>query len=511
MCQTCSLHNGHHDHDHHHHHSHSHAHELEAFPPEVGDADFQETAVDYTEALLEEFTGTLIRLPPGGLGGRPFDPDPPDPIGKWGPEPPGTPGGVITWSIVGAGLEPLGGAPGLTLAPDEAYDFDIEPILQNVFAQWSSVADIEFDQVPDDGSPLTVQADGAADIRIAIADTQSIGALGYAFFPQVGDIVMDDDLESAVPNFEAESAEELFFAVVLHEVGHSLGLPHSNVFTAVMAPGNFLTPTSLQPDDVNRIQALYGAQDETITVPGVDLPGRFAPQLLANPTEFVGNELPNEFVADAGDDTLHGEDGNDTLDGGAGNDLLVGGRGLDRIEGNLGLDTAAFGGGYAPNRLSFTQDAILVRGGDNRVDTVTGVERFAFDNGVLAFDLPGSELGFVYRLYTAAFGREADSGVLFWQDALWGGLTRLDVAEAFVESAEFEQLYGAPDDAGYIDALYLNVFGRAADDGGREFWLTAFAEGTNRAEMLANFTESDENIALTEDALAAGVFFDSIV
>ena len=49
----------------------------------------------------------------------------------------------------------------------------------------------------------------------------------------------------------------------MHELGHNLGLQHSNVKGAVMSaihpvrsPGFVL---KLQPDDVRRIQAMYGA------------------------------------------------------------------------------------------------------------------------------------------------------------------------------------------------------------------------------------------------------------
>ncbi|GMG81425.1 hypothetical protein LNKW23_06380 [Paralimibaculum aggregatum] len=459
---------------------------------------------------IATFSGTLVRLPPGGFGERPLDEEPEPPIGKWGDDAPGTPGGTVSWSIAGGGLAVPGLAEGqFTIDPDAAYDFELEPILENVFAQWSSVADIEFEQVEDDGAPLT--GPSSADIRISLADTQVIGALGYAYFPQVGEVVMDANLEDVVDDYEAETAGELFFAIVLHEVGHALGLEHTDVFTAVMAAGNFLTPTELQPDDINNIQAIYGAQDDDIEVPPIDPSLTPEPQLFAAPVELVGNSEANALTADNGDDTLRGGQGNDTLDGGAGNDLIEGGGGNDLMEGNAGLDTALFSGNYGPSRLAFTDDGLLVRGDDSRLDTLNGIERLAFDNGILALDLPGSELGYVYRLYTAAFGREADAGLLYWQEALSEGMTRLDLAEAFVMSDEFGDRYGVPDDEDFIDALYLNVLGREAEDKGHDFWLDAFAEGTSRAEMLVYFTESGENVAAAAAELENGLFFEGAV
>ena len=53
------------------------------------------------------------------------------------------------------------------------------------------------------------------------------------------------------------------FQTLMHEIGHNLGLDHSNVRGSVMWPRIIRRPPDfvlkLQPDDVRRIQALYGA------------------------------------------------------------------------------------------------------------------------------------------------------------------------------------------------------------------------------------------------------------
>ena len=53
------------------------------------------------------------------------------------------------------------------------------------------------------------------------------------------------------------------FQTLMHEIGHNLGLDHSNVRGSVMWPRIIRRPPDfvlkLQPDDIRRIQALYGA------------------------------------------------------------------------------------------------------------------------------------------------------------------------------------------------------------------------------------------------------------
>ena len=84
------------------------------------------------------------------------------------------------------------------------------------------------------------------------------GTLAHAFFPIYGGDVHFDDDENWTDNFQSGTN---LLMTASHELGHSLGLAHSNVRGSVMSP--FYTPFKnglrLHKDDVRAIQALYGA------------------------------------------------------------------------------------------------------------------------------------------------------------------------------------------------------------------------------------------------------------
>lgn len=99
----------------------------------------------------------------------------------------------------------------------------------------------------------------------------------------------------------------------------------------------------------------------------------------------------------------------------------------------------------------------------------------------------------VARLYVAAFGRTADGAGLVAQYAgLRGGQTLAQLGDGFVGSAEFTNRYGTLSDAGFVDALYRNVLGRAGDTAGAAFFQGALARGASRGTILAAFADSDE-------------------
>lgn len=82
------------------------------------------------------------------------------------------------------------------------------------------------------------------------------GTLAHAYFPAFGgDMHIDDDEFWVGPN---ESTGTKLNITTLHELGHSLGLLHSNNNSAIMAPYYSEFKSKLHEDDINGIQRLYG-------------------------------------------------------------------------------------------------------------------------------------------------------------------------------------------------------------------------------------------------------------
>ena len=107
---------------------------------------------------------------------------------------------------------------------------------------------------------------------------------------------------------------------MLHEVGHALGLDHSNVANVVMSGG------------------LYSGDGPTPYWPGV--PGRDPLQADDIPgAEALWGQPEGPRRGTSGNDTLFGTQGPDRIDGGAGNDLIYGLHGNDTLIGGSGSDT----------------------------------------------------------------------------------------------------------------------------------------------------------------------------
>jgi len=117
------------------------------------------------------------------------------------------------------------------------------------------------------------------------------------------------------------------------------------------------------------------------------------------------------------------------------------------------------------------------------------------------------------RLYFAAFGRIPDgAGLDFWVRLNRAGTDLGAIAASFIASEEFIRLYGAGlSNAAFVDVLYQNVLGRAADAEGQAFWLAALANGMPRGQVLLSFSESPENRANTAAEIQVTLIYEGLI
>ena len=80
------------------------------------------------------------------------------------------------------------------------------------------------------------------------------------------------------------------------------------------------------------------------------------------------------------------------------------------------------------------------------------------------------------------------------------------VAGVFVSSQEFVNQYGGLNNEAFVNQMYLNGLHRAADPSGANYWTTQLNNGLSRATLVAEFSESTENV--TEVAKVIGSGFD---
>lgn len=115
----------------------------------------------------------------------------------------------------------------------------------------------------------------------------------------------------------------------------------------------------------------------------------------------------------------------------------------------------------------------------------------------------------VVEIYVATLGYAPDNeGLQYWVSNLQnGGWTPNDVAQSFFDAPLVQEMY--PIEEGYdhfIEALYQNIFGRAPDEAGYEYWLTELdADRVQRNQMIIALIEGGwANAEATSDMARFG-------
>jgi hypothetical protein len=200
---------------------------------------------------------------------------------KWGANQAGTPGGTITWSLMpdGTTVDPSYTDPNVTGASNLFAIMDtlgrpaVLAAVKRVFARWEAIANINLVQVADSGLPFnnasaTYPATGH--IRIGAFPIANFGGGGVGFAPPPngfttleGDVLFNSNSNFVFdPGPEGDPIEIFndFESLLMHEVGHTLGLAHSDVCSVMSV--DFACFVNLNrepdPDDIAGLQFLYG-------------------------------------------------------------------------------------------------------------------------------------------------------------------------------------------------------------------------------------------------------------
>ncbi len=114
--------------------------------------------------------------------------------------------------------------------------------------------------------------------------------------------------------------------------------------------------------------------------------------------------------------------------------------------------------------------------------------------GAAGAAVTGEDSKSVERLYEAYFLRDPDpSGLRFWSDQHAQGLPLAEISSEFARSDEFVDRYGSLSDQQFVDLVYRNVLGRAADGAGLDHWVTQLRRGTlTRGGVMLSFSDSAE-------------------
>jgi hypothetical protein len=178
---------------------------------------------------------------------------------------PGLAGGTVTYSFMPNGVTPgdHGSDTIQALSSLPTYEACFLTEISNAFAAWSSLSNISFVQVVDNG--VTHGAVGAVgDIRIGVHTIDGpSGVLAHALFPPPNGASAAGDMHfDRHENWGCERVPGTpdIGIIATHEIGHSIGLDHETTLTAIMNPSySLISPATPLIDDINAVTSIYGA------------------------------------------------------------------------------------------------------------------------------------------------------------------------------------------------------------------------------------------------------------
>ncbi|XP_050353674.1 matrix metalloproteinase-14 isoform X2 [Nymphalis io] len=160
--------------------------------------------------------------------------------------------------------------------PSRLNRAEVDAELAKAFSVWSDYTDLTFTQKRSGQVHIEIRFEKGEHGDGDPFDGPG-GTLAHAYFPVYGGDAHFDDAE--VWSISSRRGTNLF-QVAAHEFGHSLGLSHSDVRSALMAPfyRGFDPAFQLDQDDIQGIQALYGHKTQ-IDIGGGAVPNPSIPRI----------------------------------------------------------------------------------------------------------------------------------------------------------------------------------------------------------------------------------------
>ncbi|MFP3851443.1 DUF4214 domain-containing protein [Pseudomonas sp. W5-01] len=180
-------------------------------------------------------------------------------------------------------------------------------------------------------------------------------------------------------------------------------------------------------------------------------------------------------------------------------EVRLDGNGASHLAGNAGIDTFIFNDAASAYTISaLDTDTLSLSRSTGAAATfdLSGFNVLDFaDRELFVLDSAQASIGRLYSILDRAPDIE---GLKFWLSHGAAGETGAQIADGFVQSAEFSQRLPDGSNAAFVENLYHNVLGRGSDAGGLAYWVQSLDGGTSRGQVAFNIANSPESAALTQ-------------